>query len=144
MFGLGPSAFIITKMMAAINRFLREVICVLVVAYIDNLLIQAKNEQTCRLHVEIVILVLHDLGYSVNFGKSALSPSQVVEHLGFVWDSNRMLILLLQDKTKKIVTKAKEALDKGGFMAGNLRSLLGTLESLRLATTYAALHYRSL
>ena len=44
MFGLGPSARIFTKMMAAVIRFLREVIGMLVIVYIDDLLIQAKDE----------------------------------------------------------------------------------------------------
>ena len=61
-------------MMAVVICFLREVIGVLVIAYIDDLLIQAKDEQKCWLHAEIVILVLLDLGYGVNFGKSALAP----------------------------------------------------------------------
>ena len=35
-------------------------------------------------------------------------------------------------------------LDKGGCTAGDLSLLLGSLESLRLATTHAALHFRGL
>ena len=76
-------------------------------------LIQAEDKHTCRLHAVSVILVLQDLGYGINFGKSALSPSKVVKHLGFVWDSDRMLISLPQDKTEKIVAKTKEVLNKG-------------------------------
>ena len=35
-------------------------------------------------------------------------------------------------------------LARGGCTAGDLRSLLGTLESHRIATVLAALHYRGL
>ena len=99
------------------------------------------DKQTCRLHAEITTLVLQDLGYGVNFGKSALTPSKTVEHLGFTWDSTKMLVLLPQHKIDKIVSRAKLALKKGGMTAANLRSLLGSLESLRLATTLAPLHF---
>ena len=64
----------------------------MIVAYIDNLLIQAKGKQTCRIHMEITILVLQDLGYRINFGKSALVPSKVVVHLDFIWNSDDMTI----------------------------------------------------
>ena len=95
MFGLGPSARVFTKLMTAVIIFLRTEFGIIIVAYIDNLLIQAADNQTCRLHAEITILVLQDLGYGVNFEKSALIPSKTAEHLGFIWDSNKMLVLLL-------------------------------------------------
>ena len=47
MFGLGPSTRIFTKMMAVVIRFLRKVIGILIIAYMNDLLIQAKDEQTC-------------------------------------------------------------------------------------------------
>ena len=53
-----------------------------------------------------------------------------------------MLILLPQDKIKRIVAKTKAVLDKDGCTVGDMRLLLGSLESLRLATTLAPLHYR--
>ena len=77
---------IFTKLIATVIVFLRRQLGILIIAYIDNLLIQAADAQTCRLHAEITILVLQDLGYGVNFGKSALTPSKTVEHLGFTWD----------------------------------------------------------
>ena len=94
---------------------------------IDDLLIQAVDKQTCCLHTKITIAVLQDLGYGVNFGKSALTPSNTVEHLGFTWDSNRMMVSLPQVKINKIVSRAKLALEKGGMTAGDVRSLLGFL-----------------
>ena len=48
MFGMGPSARVFTKMIAAAIKFLREIFGILLVAYIDVLLIQAADEQTCR------------------------------------------------------------------------------------------------
>ena len=84
MFGLGPSTRIFTKIMATVVQFLKEVFDILIIAYIDDLLIQVKDERTCRLHTEITILVLQDLGYGINFGKLALVPSKMVEQLGFI------------------------------------------------------------
>ena len=94
MFRLGPSARKFTKLMAALIVFLRQQLRILIITYINNLLIQAADKQTCRLHAEITILVLQDLGYGVNFEKSALTSLKTVEHLGFTWDSNRMMVSL--------------------------------------------------
>ena len=138
MFGLGPSTRIFTKLMTTVITFLRLQSGTCIAAYVDNLLIKATDKQTCRLHAEITILVLQDLGYGVNFEKSALTPSRTVEHLGFMWDSNKMLVSLPQDKVDKIVSRAKLALQKRGMTAGNMRLLLGSLKSLRLATTLAS------
>ena len=44
MFGLGPSARVFTKMMMAVIKFLRTAFGILIVAYIDDLLIQAADE----------------------------------------------------------------------------------------------------
>ena len=38
-----------------------------------------------------------------------------MEHLGFTWDSNRMMVSLLQVKINKIVSRTKLALVKGGM-----------------------------
>ena len=85
-----------------------------------------------------------DLGYGVNFGKSTLTPSKTVGHLGFVWDSNKMLVLLPQAKVEMIISRAKLALEKNGITRGEVRPLLGSLESLRLGTTLAPIHFCSL
>ena len=63
----------------------------------------------------------------MNFGKSALTPSKTVEHLGFTWDSNKMLVLLPQTKIDTTVLRAKLALKEGGMTAGDMRSLLDSL-----------------
>ena len=52
MFGLGPSARIFTKMMAVVMKFLRTTFDIVIVAYIDNLLMQAKDKQTCEKYVK--------------------------------------------------------------------------------------------
>ena len=55
-----------------------------------------------------------------------------------------MTISLPQAKNEKIAGRARQLLDKGGCTACELRSLLGTLKSVRIVTVHAALHYRGL
>lgn len=67
-----------------------------------------------------------------------------MEHLVFVWNSADMNVSLPQVKTDKIIDRGKAIVEEGGCMAADLRSLLGTLENVRMATILAALHYRGL
>ena len=144
MFGLGPSARVFTKTLRAVLMFLREAFGIMLVAYIDDLLVQAADPVTCARHAEIAVLVLHCVGYGVNFAKSALVPSQTVEHLGFSWDSTSMMVSIPQAKVEKLVERVRELLGAGRATADELRSLLGTLESTRMVNVEAALHYRAL
>ena len=144
MFGLAPSARVFTKMLHPALLFLKDAFGIMLVAYLDDILIQAGDFDTCVRHAEITVLVLQALGYGVNFNKSSLTPSQSIEHLGLVWDSAGMTVSIPQDKVDKIQERARALLATGECSGADLRSLLGTLESTRLVTTEAALHYRGL
>ena len=144
MFGLGPSARVFTKMLRPVLKFIRRKFNIWILAYIDDLIIQAVSAEQCYRHAEIVILILQCLGYGVNFEKSSLVPSKEIEHLGFTWDSRKMTVSIPQVKVDKITERAGGMLKEGKCTANQLRSLLGTLESTRLVTKQAALHYRGL
>ena len=144
MFGLGPSARVFTKMLLPALLFLRDAFGIMLVAYIDDILIQAEDYDTCVRHAEITVLLLQALGYGVNFNKSSLSPAHTIEHLGLVWDADGLTVSLPQDKVEKITARTGGLLAAGGCTGAELRSLLGTLESTRLVTVEAALHYRGL
>ena len=75
---------------------------------------------------------------------AALTPPKTAEHLGFTCDSNKMLVSLPQTKIDTTVLRAKLALKEGGMTVGDVRSLLGSLESLRLVGNLAPLHPRRL
>ena len=107
-------------------RFLRTTFDIVIVAYIDDLLIQAKDEQTCRIHANITILVLQDLGYGINFRKLALPSTKVVIPLGFIWNSEDMTITLPPDKSKKITARTQQlaALDIVTFLPNILQQYL--------------------
>ena len=55
----------------------------------------------------------------MNFAKFALTPLKTVEHLGFIWDSDKMLISLPQDKIKRIIARTNAVLNMDGMKAGD-------------------------
>ena len=144
MFGLGPSARVFTKVVNAAVTFLRIRFSILVIAYLDDFIIQAATYEQCRLQTEIVILVLQCLGFGVNFSKSNLVPTRVIEHLGFSFDTINMTISVPRDKAEKYRVIVAETIAGGGCSADQLRSLVGKLESLKHAVPIAPLHFRAL
>ena len=144
MFGLGASPRVFTKVLKVVIKYLRVTFDMLILAYLDDFLIQAPTYEECLLKTELAILVFQILGFEVNYSKSSLIPSTQIEHLGFLWDSVRMEISLPRLKMLKIVESATSYLEAGGCTADELRSFLGRLESVRAVTIQAPLHYRAL
>ena len=144
MFGLEASPRVFTKVLKAVVKLLRITFAMLIIAYLDDFLIQADSVQACKLHTEITILVFQILGFEVNYEKSNLVPSTEIEHLGFIWNSHNMTISLPDKKKCHIVDLANKFLESNGFTANDLRSFLGVLESVRPVVEIAPLHFRSL
>lgn len=143
-FGLASSPRIFTKVLTAVVLFLRTEFGICIVGYIDDFFIQAHDPETCRLHTEITILILHICGFEVNLSKSALIPSQRAQYIGFIFDSQDMSVSLPEDKLVKLVSRCIDILSRNSCSADELRSLIGTLESVRPALATAPLHYRYL
>ena len=143
-FGLTCSPRVLTKVVKPIIAFLRATWAILISVYMDDMLIQASSASEALLHTQLVMLVMMALGWSFNWEKSVLIPSQTVVHLGFVFDTESMTIACPKDKIDRLRVKSRKALQDGFISVHNLEKLLGTMESVRPATRLAALHYRSL
>ena len=144
MFGLTSSPRIFTKVVCQVIKFLRSRFNIWIVAYLDDLLIQAADPETCVLHVQISVLVLNILGFAVSFEKSSLKPSQDILYLGLLWNTADMSVRLPEDKLERAVSEAEQMLRSGSVSVRKLRSFLGFLESCKTAVPLAAYNYRNL
>ena len=142
-FGLRCSPRVVTKVLKPVLAFLRSTFSMLITVYIDDFLVQASSPEEAVKHAKIAALVLMALGWSLNWEKSNFIPSQEVLHLGFI-DTKHMIAKCPQDKVLRLQGLCKEALQNGFISAHALECLLGTMESVRPVTKFAALHYRSL
>ena len=143
-FGLASSPRVFTKMVTAAVKFLKVAFMIWLTGFIDDFLIMARDPYLCLLHTHICILVFHILGFEVNMKKSSLIPSTKIEHLGFIFDSQAMTLILPQEKIDKVVGLVSGYLERNFISADQLRSLIGRLESVKPAVELAPLHYRSL
>ena len=143
-FGLTCSPRVLTKVLKPIIAFLRATWAILISIYMDDMLIQADSVSQVMLHTHLVMLVMMCLGWSFNWEKSMLNPSQTVTHLGFVFDTVAMTISLPAAKLERLVSRCRTHLQNGFISVHDLERLLGTMESVRPCTPLAALHYRYL
>ena len=82
-FGLTSSPRIFTKIMKPIISHLRSK-NIKVSAYLDDIFLRAQSENILKIHVNIVINLLHDLGFHIHFEKSSIGTSHTLVHLGYI------------------------------------------------------------
>ena len=96
-FGLSSSPYIFTKVMKPVINFIRQA-GIKSIVYLDDFLIFGKSKKECIENTNFVIQLLCYLRFVVNIAKSSLTPSTKCKFLGFILDSENMLISLPSDK----------------------------------------------
>ena len=86
-FGLSTAPQVFTRVMAPVSAFLHQA-GIRLRRYLDDWLIQASSREQVLLALESVLQLCQQLGIVVNWEKSHLIPSQRVEYLGVLFDSD--------------------------------------------------------
>ena len=142
-FGLATAPRVFTKLMKPVVGALRQRGIRLII-YLDDLLIMAETHDQALHHAASTLNLLEGLGFLVNYQKSQLLPSQKIEFLGFLIDSNTMTLQLPVEKLRKIRKKCQELLAQTTVSVRELSKFLGLLTSSIQAIFPAPLHYRHL
>ena len=99
--GLSSSPRLYTKIMKVAISYLRER-NIIISNYIDDLIIMARDFDTCKEHFHVSTKLLQTLGFVINWEKSSTIPSQTISHLGLVINSRNMTVRVDKDKCCKI------------------------------------------
>ena len=91
----GPRKF--TKLLKPALAALRQT-GITIAAYLDDLIIFGSSIDECKKMFCLVIELLQSLGFVINPEKCTFIPSMVIEFLGFVIDSNNMIVTLTEGK----------------------------------------------
>ena len=142
-FGLNVGPRIFSKCMKGVIQFFREVLKIWISFYLDDLLAQNLDPKELQKQTQLVIVVLHLLGFRVNMKKSDLIPSQTIVHLGFEFNTVNMTVSLPMEKVNMIRGMVRATIDRGTVTVKQLQKLMGTLESTRAAVRVAPMHYRN-
>ena len=114
------------------------------VIFVDDSYLQGDTEQECMNNIKATVDLLLKLGFIVHEKKSVLKPTQKIEFLGFIIDSNSMTIEINREKAEHILLKIRKFLQNPSPVIRKLASVVGSVISIFLAISLGKLHYPAL
>ena len=125
-FGLKYSPRILTLMVKPIVKFLRGR-GISLTAYMDDFTNQARCRCKAIFEIHVIALVFMCCGWSINWVKTILDPSNLPTHLGFLWNTVGKTIALPEDKTTRVESWAKRLLANEKTTQEDLECFVGIL-----------------
>ena len=127
-FGLSSAPWVFTKTLKPALALLREM-GVRLIAYIDDILILAETKEMAQNHIRGLSYLLQSLGFKINYKKSILEPTQIIEFLGIMVNSVLMELSLPLQKIKKIRAEARSVGKEKMVSARTLARLIGKMNA---------------
>lgn len=124
--GLSTAPYVFTKLMKPVVAKLRAqgIVCVV---YLDDLLLISSSQLEAVRNTEFTVNFLSSLGFTINTHKSQLVPQRTCEFLGFVYDSDKMIMYLPDKKKLKLSELLTKFLNKSHCRIREFAKLIGTL-----------------
>lgn len=140
-FGLNVAPLIFTKIMKPVvnnlrRKGLRSVI------YLDDLFCIGSSKQRCAENVSTSVSMLESLGFIINYKKSNLTPSKEGKFLGIIYNSEKMILQLPEEKKQKMLTLLDTFSTKKGCTIRQWASFVGSVNASCTAAKYGRLHTR--
>ena len=142
-FGLSPAPRVFTKLLKVVTAILRRQGLRLVI-FLDDILLLNRSEEGARKDLKTALDLLQNLGFIINWEKSVVSPTQIMEYLGMVVDSIRMTFALPSIKVKEIKKLCERAIENRQISLRNMASILGNFTWAIPTIPFAVSHYRSM
>ena len=142
-FGLSSAPRVFTKVMKPVITYLRS-LGIRMVVYLDDMLILAHTKEELLKRRSIVLDLLENLGFLINYVKSELEPAQSLILLSFLINTIKMQIRLPKEKISQAVQEAQKLLEAQQASARQLAHLIGVFSATLPAILPAPLHYRGL
>ncbi|MCG7879447.1 MAG: reverse transcriptase domain-containing protein [Candidatus Thiodiazotropha endolucinida] len=142
-FGISCAPFLFTKILKPVYAWFRQqgMRCSY---YIDDSLNMNKDSAVCQSNTLTMVETLESLGFTVNYKKSSLIPSQRIVFFGFIIDTVEFKVFLTEEKVNKILLNAVNLLQKGRIIVRELASFIGLIVNAFYAIFEAPLHYRGM
>ena len=142
-FGLSSAPRTFTMVMKPLVAYLRS-LGIRLVIYLDDMLILAQTKEELLKWRSIVLDLLENLGFLINYKKSEFEPTQSLIFLGFLINSVQMEISLPREKVSQAIQEAQNLLRSGPASARQLAHLIGVFTSTLPTILPAPLNYRGL
>lgn len=125
-FGLSPAPFIFTQVLNWPLQILRQE-GIQLVAYLDDIIIWNRHCHILLTRINRVLEVLQYMGFNINYKKSALTPTQVIDWLGISWMGKTGQWSVIKSMQQKITMESKSLLQAERVTRRQWESFLGTL-----------------
>ena len=126
MFGASESVGCFHRITQSIVRMVKRRVSCSVICYLDDFLIISKDHDTCQNTMNIVLKLLQDLGFAINWSK-LIRPIQTLTFLGISLDSVSMSMSIPHSKLQQIKDCALDWLAKSKASKKEIQSLIGKL-----------------
>ena len=142
--GLASGPRIYTKICKPVFATLRKM-GVSITGYIDDSLIVSDTKSEAKEAGEKTTKLLQDLGFIINWEKTVLEAAHQREYLGFVIDSERMVVLLPERKQESLRSMCSSMVGSNRVqIIRTVATLIGLMVAALPAVDYGQLHYRAL
>lgn len=142
-FGLASSP----RTFAALTNWIAEILRsrgYRVVVYLDDFLIANQDRNKLTIQAAEAIHLLESLGWHINYQKCKLDPTQQLEYLGIMWNTQNNTKFIAENKVKKIRNTIRELLAKPRCNLRQTQSILGQLNFANFVVPNGRLHCRNL
>ena len=141
--GYSESPRLFTKILKIPLAFLRS-LGHLNSGYLDDIYLQSDTYEECCDNIFESAKLLDDLGFTIHTEKSIFIPQQKMEFLGFILDSQKMLVYPTDKKCNKIKEICKTALKKKHMSIQELAKIIGNLVAVEPGNRFAPIYYKRL
>ena len=115
-----------------------------VVIYTDDIIAIDQSFEECLLTVVETINLFQKLGFLIHPDKSKFIPAKIVEYLGLIIDSEKMITFLWDQKKQKIYEKCRVIPMKPKLTIREFASFICTLTSSFPGNQFGPLYYRAM
>ena len=142
-FGLSSAPQVFTEVMTPLKVFARKNFGGYIFQYLDDwLLLDRSHSLVLDLTRKFIGLCIEQ-GMLVNLGKSHLSPTTSLIHLGTKWDFDAFTVAVPDDKVQVVTATAARLVRHGRALISTLESLMGLMVSCEKLVHHGRINYRS-
>lgn len=117
---------------------------ILIMSFLDDSISFHSSKLAARIEFGTIFKTFLEYGFLPNIKKSVLKPTQIIEHLGFVINTQNMTVSITEKKRKKYKSMIENAINKKRLTIKHLAHIIGCLLSLYPCFPYAKLYFRDL
>ena len=142
--GLRTGSRLFTKVLKVPLAYLREHKGVTISGYLDDTVLLARSEEEILKAGQEAADLLQDLGYMISEEKSVITPTHVIDYLGFTINSVTMMVTMTEKKTQKVKKCVQKIMSRDNCSIRELAAIIGTLQATSPACDLASLFTKSM